>query len=919
MTGCKREASMKRSTVFALRAVLVFGLVIFFGACSSGGGSSTPAIGNTPIQNNAQGTQAASSGSQGIDMAVGMAQAFGNLGNAGLLAEAGIQAPPPGTFGNFEQSPAIGRLAHVTSKFAIAQFAGTAASGFMGAPIRHILAFGSGTCTDGGSYTLGPSTDGGLAALYFSACRENNVQVDGEYDILIFGPVTSGYTMSVTLGSASTPTAFTLQDFASGTTPSYSTLISETTMTGLPMSITMTGPGSSVTSVSIAVSTGSMSIDDIASSQTYTVSLMSLYDSYVLSTSGTGTTTTYTTKGTVTESWGSNSITETFTNFQLVLSPGIAPQDQDMSVSGTLSIAFTPAFCQNGTFTFVTDTPIVYDDLLGYTTAGQLTVNGATTITYNADGSITVTTGGQSQTYPNLYALTQVCPIATLGGPAAYTVTYNGNGGTGGSVPIDSSTYQQGDNVTVLGNTGSLVNTGYTFVGWNMSAGGGAATTYTPGNQFPMPAADVTLYAVWTTSPYTVTYNGTVATIGSAPVDPNNYEQGETVTVLSNTGGLAYPGYFFGGWNMASNGSSTTYQPGQTFPMPAADVVLYAVWSSSNVLGYAYVANNAANIGNISQYAIASDGTLSALSPPTVAAGSCPLSITADPSGKYVYSTDVCDNYKIYQYAIGAGGLLTPIASGSFAAGGGYPSSVIVDPTGKYVYVANEGGASISQYTISSGTGSLISMSTPTVAALAGDIALATDPTGSYLYAAIDASNGYVSLYDIGTGGALSLSSVGTSIPGAAYSEAIAVSGQYVYEASFTAYSGYISQYAIGGSGVLSFLTPSTYTTGAAAEGITAVSGKYVYVANSGDNDITQYAIVSGGTLSALSPFTAATGNDPTGVAADPTGSYVYVTNYGDGTVSQFMIGLGGTLTSLTTPTVPAGYGPRSIVTVGIP
>ncbi|HBX24233.1 MAG TPA: hypothetical protein DEF34_11480, partial [Desulfotomaculum sp.] len=48
-----------------------------------------------------------------------------------------------------------------------------------------------------------------------------------------------------------------------------------------------------------------------------------------------------------------------------------------------------------------------------------------------------------------------------------YTVTYDGNGNTSGSVPVDSNTYITGATVTVLGNTGNLVKTGYTFAGWN--------------------------------------------------------------------------------------------------------------------------------------------------------------------------------------------------------------------------------------------------------------------------------------------------------------------------------------------------------------------------------------------------------------------------------------------------------------------
>ena len=49
-----------------------------------------------------------------------------------------------------------------------------------------------------------------------------------------------------------------------------------------------------------------------------------------------------------------------------------------------------------------------------------------------------------------------------------HTVTYDGKGNTGGTVPVDGSTYVAGDTVTVLGNTGSPVKTGSTFLGWKI-------------------------------------------------------------------------------------------------------------------------------------------------------------------------------------------------------------------------------------------------------------------------------------------------------------------------------------------------------------------------------------------------------------------------------------------------------------------
>ena len=80
---------------------------------------------------------------------------------------------------------------------------------------------------------------------------------------------------------------------------------------------------------------------------------------------------------------------------------------------------------------------------------------------------------------------------------------YNGNGSTAGTLPIDqSSPYESGETVTVLGNTGGLtrINDGgisYRFTGWNTKADG-SASDQTEGSTFTIGVSDVTLYAQWT-------------------------------------------------------------------------------------------------------------------------------------------------------------------------------------------------------------------------------------------------------------------------------------------------------------------------------------------------------------------------------------------------------------------------------------
>jgi len=87
--------------------------------------------------------------------------------------------------------------------------------------------------------------------------------------------------------------------------------------------------------------------------------------------------------------------------------------------------------------------------------------------------------------------------LSASGAPTpTYTLTYNGNGNTGGSVPTDSAAYAQNDPVTVAGNTGTLVKSGYMFVGWNTQANG-SGTDYAVGSAYTMGSSDTTLYAKW--------------------------------------------------------------------------------------------------------------------------------------------------------------------------------------------------------------------------------------------------------------------------------------------------------------------------------------------------------------------------------------------------------------------------------------
>ena len=77
-----------------------------------------------------------------------------------------------------------------------------------------------------------------------------------------------------------------------------------------------------------------------------------------------------------------------------------------------------------------------------------------------------------------------------------------------------------------------------------------------------------------TPTTYSVTYANGGATSGSVPVDNTEYESGDTVIVLGNSGNLAKDNYTFNGW---TNGI-TNYDEDDTFEI-TSNVTLTAVWS----------------------------------------------------------------------------------------------------------------------------------------------------------------------------------------------------------------------------------------------------------------------------------------------------------------------------------------------------
>ena len=193
----------------------------------------------------------------------------------------------------------------------------------------------------------------------------------------------------------------------------------------------------------------------------------------------------------------------------------------------------------------------------GYTFAGWNTAANGSGSTYSAGATQNATAS------VTLYAIWSLQPV--------YTISYNSNGATSGTVPSAQSGIAGNYNLAL--NTGALARTGYVFEAWNTAADG-TGTTLVEGAVYAL-SANITLYAKWIQL-FGITFDGNGATSGSSPVFANS--QAATITLPGNDGSYALNGYYFGGWNTAANGTGTTYAAGAAYNLNA-NTTLYAIWT----------------------------------------------------------------------------------------------------------------------------------------------------------------------------------------------------------------------------------------------------------------------------------------------------------------------------------------------------
>jgi 6-phosphogluconolactonase len=135
--------------------------------------------------------------------------------------------------------------------------------------------------------------------------------------------------------------------------------------------------------------------------------------------------------------------------------------------------------------------------------------------------------------------------------------------------------------------------------------------------------------------------------------------------------------------------------------------------SSGTVL---YTANfGDKSTSSISEFAINSDGSLSALSgSPVGETYTGALALFIDKSGTYLYVANE-GSTNLAAYSIGSDGSLTLLTGSPFGAGS-QPSVITGDPSGKYLFVGNQSSPVVQSFSLNTSTGVLTSIATYSLA-----------------------------------------------------------------------------------------------------------------------------------------------------------------------------------------------------------
>ena len=356
---------------------------------------------------------------------------------------------------------------------------------------------------------------------------------------------------------------------------------------------------------------------------------------------------------------------------------------------------------------------------------------------------------------------------------------------------------------------------------------------------------------------------------------------------------------------------------------------------------FAYVTNDTDN--TVTVFSVDNNtGALTTVGAPVPNPGTGAASVTADPSGKFLYTANQfgsnANNVTAYSITQSGPNRSELTLIDTFPAGAG-AFSVAVEPSGHFAYVGNVGANTISGFMIDPSTGALTPVpGSPFSAAPAtGAQGIATHPNDQLVYVSDSGTNNVGVFTFDHTSGMLNLPGTLFGPPSGTISDPVSITldpmGRFAYTAnnrpSTCCPNGSVTAYTVDpNTGALTFVNNYPVGTSAGGPAMVAIdpTGSFAYVAGGGQ--VAAFNIDSTtGALTAIpgSPFTAAL--NTLWVAVDPNGKFVYVTDHGSfgsgttpGGISAYAIDpITGALTEIPGSPFPLPKGPTSITLVAVP
>jgi uncharacterized repeat protein (TIGR02543 family) len=174
------------------------------------------------------------------------------------------------------------------------------------------------------------------------------------------------------------------------------------------------------------------------------------------------------------------------------------------------------------------------------------------------------TDGGTAITFPYAHGQTANFTLYALWTADGNVVAFDNNSGSG---TMSNQSIVSGTATAIT--TNSFTRTGYTFAGWNTAANGSGAA-YTNGQSITI-TAGMTLYAQWTGTTNTITYDSK----GGTSVSNGSFVTGGAISSAPTTPARA--GYTLSGWSLTDGGSVITYPYS---PTATSGITLYAIWAA---------------------------------------------------------------------------------------------------------------------------------------------------------------------------------------------------------------------------------------------------------------------------------------------------------------------------------------------------